>query len=49
MGESLRKVVGLIPAIPLAAPYSLAFLALVMREDVRWRAVRIDACWADPR
>ncbi|MFB6848270.1 hypothetical protein ACFCXS_25950 [Streptomyces sp. NPDC056373] len=36
----VSTTVGLISAIPLAVPYSLAFLALVMREDVRWRVVR---------
>ncbi|MFJ9821616.1 hypothetical protein ACIRU3_41500 [Streptomyces sp. NPDC101151] len=36
----VSPTVGLISAIPLAAPYSLAFLALVMREDVRWRVLR---------
>jgi hypothetical protein len=39
-GNHVSTTVGLISAIPLAAPYSLAFLALVMREDVRWRVVR---------
>ncbi|MFB7494965.1 hypothetical protein ACFC09_09715 [Streptomyces sp. NPDC056161] len=36
----VSPTVGLISAVPLAAPYSLAFLALVMREVVRWRVVR---------
>ncbi|MEV7685695.1 hypothetical protein ACFW1F_19370 [Streptomyces bungoensis] len=36
----VSPTVGLISTIPLAAPYPAAFLALVMREGVRWRAVR---------
>ncbi|MBN0045085.1 hypothetical protein JS756_13380 [Streptomyces actuosus] len=40
-GNHVSLTVGLISAIPLAAPYSLAFLALVMREVVRWRVVRV--------
>ncbi|MDR3082712.1 MAG: hypothetical protein LBV60_17595 [Streptomyces sp.] len=39
-GNHVSPTVGLISAIPLAAPYSLAFLALGMREDVRWRVIR---------
>ncbi|MCF3131958.1 hypothetical protein [Streptomyces olivochromogenes] len=39
-GNHVSPTVALISAIPLAAPYSLAFLVLVMREDVRWRVVR---------
>ncbi|MGW0081152.1 hypothetical protein [Streptomyces sp. NPDC003393] len=39
-GNHVSPTVGLISAIPLAAPYPLAFLARVMREDVRWRVVR---------
>ncbi|MFJ8359296.1 hypothetical protein [Streptomyces sp. NPDC093984] len=39
-GNHVSPTVGLISTIPLAAPYSLAFLALVLREDARWRAVR---------
>ncbi|HET9382105.1 MAG TPA: hypothetical protein VFP69_14890 [Streptomyces sp.] len=40
LGHHVSPTVGLISAIPLAVPYSLAFLALVMREDVRWQVVR---------
>ncbi|MFJ3224300.1 hypothetical protein ACIPJS_13170 [Streptomyces sp. NPDC086783] len=39
-GNHVSPTVGVISAIPLAAPYPLTFLALVMREDVRWRVVR---------
>ncbi|MFJ5973340.1 hypothetical protein [Streptomyces sp. NPDC093060] len=39
-GHDVSPTVGLISAIPLATSYTLAFLALVMREDVRWRVVR---------
>ncbi|MEU9477917.1 hypothetical protein [Streptomyces sp. NPDC048191] len=39
-GHHVAPTVGLISAIPLAAPYPLAFLALTLREDVRWRVVR---------
>lgn len=39
-GNHVSPTVGLISAIPLAAPYSLAFLALVVRDDVRWRVAR---------
>ncbi|MFJ9868678.1 hypothetical protein [Streptomyces sp. NPDC101165] len=40
LGHHVSPAVGLISVIPLAAPYALAFLALVVREDVRWRVVR---------
>jgi hypothetical protein len=39
-GKNVSPTVGLISAIPLGAPYALAFLALAVREDVRWRVVR---------
>ena len=39
-GNHVSPTVGLISAIPLAAPYSLAFLALAAREGVQWRVVR---------
>ncbi|GGW65814.1 hypothetical protein GCM10010503_48760 [Streptomyces lucensis JCM 4490] len=39
-GHHVSTTVGLVSAIPLAAPYSLAFLALVTRGDARWRVVR---------
>ncbi|MFF7127910.1 hypothetical protein [Streptomyces sp. NPDC008240] len=38
-GHHIPPTIGLISVIPLAASYTLAFLALVMREDVRWRVV----------
>jgi hypothetical protein len=39
-GDQVPLTVGLVSAIPLAAPYSLAFLVLVIRGDARWRVVR---------
>lgn len=36
LGRHPSPTVGLVAVIPLAAPYTLAFLALVRREDVRW-------------
>ncbi|MER6633211.1 hypothetical protein ABT301_34175 [Streptomyces sp. NPDC000987] len=40
LGHHVPSAVGLISAVPPAAPYPLAFLVLAARGDVPWRVVR---------
>ncbi|MFI1566432.1 hypothetical protein ACH4ZX_25830 [Streptomyces sp. NPDC020490] len=40
LGHHVPSAVGLISAVPLAAPYPLAFLVLAPPGDVPWRVVR---------